>query len=396
MAQAPHTSTSDFKAFTSINHVRFAHNWVDKKQSKDNSKEDDVLNLDKEDKSSRRRTNNNANAVSESSKKATKRAEKIGTKMSMVACSPVPSTSGTSNSRTVCPNVSKSQSDESLMMSILKSIQDNQKKQDDKINSLTGKMSDIMNDYQYDIDNYEDYDHDNAIYDENNDHEGEVNEGEPQAKKQKNETNNNTDNEKTSRFSNMAKRFKVKDVCGEKIDDVLAQNVTSLFLNGMDEEQYNDLVKDEKTPRPENCEGLKIVKTNQLVWDIIPTFSQTCDKKIQNIEKTLVKAATILTKVVDKMAKLDTDENSEVLDNCNDTIALLGHANRQINLARRDFMKPDLDANYVHLCAQSMPYTSYLFGDDVSKAAKDIEDTRKIGSRLGGYQGRPFNRGGRG
>ena len=265
-----------------------------------------------------------------------------------------------------------------------------------RLTSLTGKMSDIMNDYQYDIDNYEDYDHDNASYDEHNDHEGEENEGEPQAKKQKNETNNNTDNEKTSRFSNMAKRFKVKDVCGEKIDDVLAQNVTSLFLNGMDEEQYNDLVKDEKTPRPENCEGLKIVKTNQLVWDIIPTFSQTCDKKMQNIEKTLVKAATILTKVVDKMAKLDTDENSEVLDNCNDTIALLGHANRQINLARRDFMKPDLDANYVHLCAQSMPYTSYLFGDDVSKAAKDIEDTRKIGSRLGGYQGRPFYRGGRG
>jgi hypothetical protein len=74
---------------------------------------------------------------------------------------------------------------------------------------------------------------------------------------------------------------------------------------------------------------------------------------MQNIEKTLVKAATILTEVVDKMAKLDTDENSEVLDNCNDTIALLGYANRQINLARRDFMKPDLDANYVHICAQS-------------------------------------------
>jgi hypothetical protein len=43
-----------------------------------------------------------------------------------------------------------------------------------------------------------------------------------------------------------------------------------------------------------------------------------------------------------------------------------------------------------------VPYTSYLFGDDVSKAAKDIEDTRKIGSRLGGYRGRPFYRGGRG
>ena len=67
-----------------------------------------------------------------------------------------------------------------------------------------------MNDYQYD--NYEDYDHDNASYDENND-----NEGEPQAKKQNNETNNITDNEKTSRSTNMAKRFKVKNVCGEKV-----------------------------------------------------------------------------------------------------------------------------------------------------------------------------------
>ena len=35
MAEAPHTSASDFKVFTSINHVRFAHNWVDKKLSLD-------------------------------------------------------------------------------------------------------------------------------------------------------------------------------------------------------------------------------------------------------------------------------------------------------------------------------------------------------------------------
>jgi hypothetical protein len=29
---APHTSASDFKVFISINHVRFAHSWVDKKK----------------------------------------------------------------------------------------------------------------------------------------------------------------------------------------------------------------------------------------------------------------------------------------------------------------------------------------------------------------------------
>jgi hypothetical protein len=32
--QMAHTSASDFKVFTSINHVRFAHSWVDKKELK--------------------------------------------------------------------------------------------------------------------------------------------------------------------------------------------------------------------------------------------------------------------------------------------------------------------------------------------------------------------------
>lgn len=77
----------------------------------------------------------------------------------------------------------------------------------------------------------------------------------------------------------------------------------------------------------------------------------------------------------------------------------MGHANRQLNLARREFMKPDVNSNYGHLCAQSVPYTSLLFGDDVSKAAKDVEETRKIGNRMSGLgfpRGRGYYRGGRG
>lgn len=67
----------------------------------------------------------------------------------------------------------------------------------------------------------------------------------------------------------MAKRFKIKEVCDVNVDDTLANNVTDLFRNGMDEDQYNDLTKDENTGRPENCEGLTVVLTNQLVWDLI-------------------------------------------------------------------------------------------------------------------------------
>lgn len=122
---------------------------------------------------------------------------------------------------------------------------------------------------------------------------------------------------------------------------------------------------------------------------------------MQNVEKTVIKAATVLTNAVNKMAKVESEnqEFNDFIESCNDTLALMGHANRQLNLARRKFMKPDVDSNYGHLCAQSVPYTSLLFGDDVSKAAKDIEDTRKIGNRMSGLglpRGRGYYRGGRG
>lgn len=65
-----------------------------------------------------------------------------------------------------------------------------------------------------------------------------------------------------------------------KIDETLASNITDLFRNGMNEKQYSDLIKDENNARPENCEGLKDVKTNQLLWDIISQEPRTNDRKM--------------------------------------------------------------------------------------------------------------------
>ena len=53
-------------------------------------------------------------------------------------------------------------------------------------------------------------------------------------------------------------------------------------------------------------------------------------------------------------------------------------------------------SEYLHLCSPSVPYTSQLFGDDVSKAAKDIEDCSKVGNKLRFGRGRGSFRGGRG
>ncbi|CAG2196222.1 unnamed protein product [Mytilus edulis] len=256
-----------------------------------------------------------------------------------------------SNTETQNPGLSTSAKvdNHDAIMSMLVSIQEGQKRQSDDIRKP----------------------HDDG---ENVD-----NESEPPGKKQ---------NKDDNRFSSMSKRCKVQELCDVKIDEVLANNVNELFRNGMNEEQYSDLTKDENNARPENCEGLSIVRINQLMWNVISPGAQSADKKLQFLERTIVKAATILTKTVNKMA-IDENNNAngnsgsgEYIDKCNDVLALLGHANRQLNMTRRDFLKPEMMAEYVPLCSHSVPYTNNLFGDDVSKVAKDIEDCSKVGNKL--------------
>lgn len=50
-------------------------------------------------------------------------------------------------------------------------------------------------------------------------------------------------------------------------------------------------------------------------------------------------------------------------------------------MTRRDLIKPELRFEYLHLCAQTVPYTLWLFGDDTSELAKAIEDCSKIGHK---------------
>jgi hypothetical protein len=132
----------------------------------------------------------------------------------------------------------------------------------------------------------------------------------------------------------MAKRCKVQEICDSKIDDVFAENITDLFKNGMNEDQYIELTKDENTARPKNCEGLAVVRTNQLIWNVLSPMAHTADKKLQFIDKSVIKAAIILTKTVNEMAqndqvaeKHDSPNMNEYFDKCNDALALLGHAN---------------------------------------------------------------------
>ncbi|KAH3698967.1 hypothetical protein DPMN_073913 [Dreissena polymorpha] len=69
---------------------------------------------------------------------------------------------------------------------------------------------------------------------------------------------------------------------------------------------------------------------------------------------------------MESQAKQSGSDIGPLIDGCNDALALLGHANRQLNLLERDLLKSEMRNEYAHVCTHSLPHTSELFGDDVS------------------------------
>ena len=65
-----------------------------------------------------------------------------------------------------------------------------------------------------------------------------------------------------------------------------------------------------------------------------------------------------------------------------DAVAIIGYANQELNMRRRDLIKPDLNRQFAGLCSH-VPITGFLFGDDLPQQCKDIQQTNKIGHKVG-------------
>ncbi len=150
----------------------------------------------------------------------------------------------------------------------MKTIETSMKKQNARLNKVCEKMQKMDECYNEGYENeldYEDYEYDESCpLVEGAEDESAESSTAASRKRSIDEKDG------SSRFASMSKKFKTQEICANNIDSALAENVTEFFLNGIDEDRYVEMVKDEQNPRPENhCEGLATVKTNQLIWDAL-------------------------------------------------------------------------------------------------------------------------------
>ena len=178
------------------------------------------------------------------------------------------------------------------------------------------------------------------------------------------------------------------------VDTELASLANSVFCDGMSEEKYKEF-KD-NVHRPENCEALTNVRLNQLIWDIVKPQTSSMDSKMQVTQTCLAKAGILVTQMLND---LPSTVSGDTLDLGTKALAFLGHGFHNLCLRRRELVKPELKAEYLHLCSSTVPHSTLLFEDDVEKRVKDISDVNKVGVRIAtrGPRGKPYSgRGSRG
>ncbi|XP_072174616.1 uncharacterized protein [Diadema setosum] len=162
-----------------------------------------------------------------------------------------------------------------------------------------------------------------------------------------------------------AAKFAVPSEIGQAIDEELANSVTYLMTNNLEEKTLEDTAH--KYPCPANCQLIDSPRVNQTIWDNLSTTTRTRDARIQKVQRSLTRGVNAFLHTLDP----------EITEAQQDALALLCNANYELNALRKELIRPDLNSKFTHLCKTTHPVTKYLFGDDLGKKVRELQDQHK-------------------
>lgn len=192
-------------------------------------------------------------------------------------------------------------------------------------------------------------------------------------------------------FKNISEKFNPKESVDSAVNEDLASFINSTFRDGISDDRQSELVKD--IHRPSNCESLVKTKVNQSIWRLLKPNTQTDDVKMQTIQNNVIKSAINITKMLNEGGET-MSLSSSMIDLGTNALGLLGQTNKLINNKRKEFHKRDLDVKYHYLTSHNFPFTDSLYGDDVNKNVKEIQDMNRLSKNVGrGSQPGSANRG---
>ena len=191
-------------------------------------------------------------------------------------------------------------------------------------------------------------------------------------------------------LAEMQKEYEAEDSIGNYIQNPqLAKLRGKMFRSHLPDKVLKD--KLERQDRPENCETVKPTRVNPGIWRKLREPTQKRDSQLYKMQLALVKGIMPVARLTDlsmiEKQGLDKEGVQQIKQLGLDALSLLTHVNYELNMQRRQLMKPDIGKDYASLCSQQIPFTDYLSGVDLQKPLKDIGDVNKIGAKVQASRG---------
>lgn len=185
-------------------------------------------------------------------------------------------------------------------------------------------------------------------------------------------------------LSELVKEYESDDIVGESLEnEKLAKLVDKMFRCKLSDKNLKDRL--ERQERPANCTTAKPPKVNPGIWRRLREPTKKRDLQFFKIQQALTKGILPVVRITDKLMQaksLNADECQDLKKQGLEAMSLLTHASYEINMQRRLLLRPDIGREYSALCSSQLPFTDFLFGDDLQKHLKDIGDQNKIGAKI--------------
>ncbi|XP_028404824.1 uncharacterized protein LOC114527393 [Dendronephthya gigantea] len=142
-----------------------------------------------------------------------------------------------------------------------------------------------------------------------------------------------------------------------------------------------------KHVQPQNCSATNVARVNPEIWSSLNSLQRKDDLRVANVQQVLQKVTFATLANANELLSLKTDTTTatkqnlnDMLANCIDILALLGHGVSELSQLRRERLKPALKTEYHSLCSATVePASKLLFGDDLAKQIRDKKETNRIG-----------------
>ena len=191
-----------------------------------------------------------------------------------------------------------------------------------------------------------------------------------------------TSKQNIGKLQKLSKEFEVKDDFSEKVISHLAETINAGMKSAHSQSACKDLMERYLVPR--NCESVRVPLINPELWNSenLNEPDRSNDKMLFKNQKITTKAMLLIIQIMSKC--LEDDSHCELFDLACDAFQLLAYGHRDMSHTRRQFLKQAVSKQYRKLCQPSVPVTEYLFGDDLQKQMRDLNEGHKFTQDLAG------------